>query len=130
MPHFLISFYNFNILINLFLLSRFGCTYVHMVLVLVSVTANHMMRSSMTVAYPSQIPPGTPAFVDNIILNMTEWIGVITILVFLCSFYVEFEDFELVLVGSQQQEQKHEVGKENWYTVEELYREKSKLLNE
>ena len=81
----------------------------------------------MTVAYPSQIPPGTPAFVDNIILNMTEWIGVITILVFLCSFYVEFEDFELVLV---EQEQNQEVGNENWDTVEEFYCEKAKLLSE
>ena len=85
----------------------------------------------MTVAYPRQIPPGTPAFTENIILNMTEWIAITTIMVFMCSFHVEFDDLEISLTDSDGvlAHQRNE-GKEDWDTVEECYSEKAKLLIE
>ena len=85
----------------------------------------------MTVAYPRQIPPGTPAFTENIILNMTEWIAITTIMVFMCSFYVEFDDLEISLTESNGvlAHQRNE-SKEDSDTIEEFYSEKAKLLIE
>ena len=109
---------------------RLGCTFVHFVLMVVALTFNHLMRSNMTVAYPHQIPPGTPAFTEHNILNMTEWIAVTSIIVFLCSFHVEFDELEISLTDSNGVLAQRNEGKENWDTVEEFYGEKAKLLNE
>ena len=79
---------------------RLGCNCVHSIIVVVSLIVYPMMKSRMTVVHPSQIPTSSPAFVDRIILNVTEWITVTTIVMFLCSFYVEFDDLEISLTDS------------------------------
>ena len=53
----------------------------------------------MIVQYPSQIQPGVPAFTEQIVLDSTEWLAVASIMVYLCSFYAEFQNLELSLNG-------------------------------
>ena len=81
------------------LILRVGCTCFQLLILIVALVSNYLMRNNMIVQYPSQIQPGVPAFTEQIVLDSTEWLAVASIMVYLCSFYAEFQNLELSLNG-------------------------------